>query len=132
MNTQNTQTQTNEDYKYVFFKNTIIDNIDFDGYGLSNDMYLYDKILTVYNIFKKEYVHENNKHINETVLFREWLQGLPSVLTVPFYYFEILENAKKAGYKFNSEKKEDNFCENYWMNLAKTFFLIKTKLQYYK
>ena len=123
----NTQTQTQKNYK-TFFENTIIDNIDFDGYGLSNEMYLYDKIKTLYNIFKGEYVHQNNKHINEVILFKEWLQGLPSVLTVPFYNYEILENAKKSGYKFKNEDDEDDFCDSYWLNLSKAFFTLLDNL----
>ena len=118
----------------TFYENTIIDNIDFEGYGFSNDMYLYDKIKTLYNVFKKEYVHENNKHLNEVFLFSEWLRGLPSVLTVPFYNYEILENAKKAGLiktdgaKSTIEKREDRFLNEYWDKLAQAFFTLKNNL----
>jgi len=110
---------------YTFFEKTIIDNIDFDSYGFNNDAYLYDKIKTLYNIFKREYVHTNNKHLNEIDLFASWLQGLPSVLSVPFYYNEIIENAEKAGIKI---KNEEQFCTDYWTNLAKTFFTLKENL----
>ena len=120
---------------YTFFEKTIIDNIDFEGYGFSNDAYLYDKIKTLYNIFKSEYVHDNNKHLNETFLCSEWLRGLPSVLTVPFYNFDILENAKKAGLipieniaPSVLEKKEDQFLKYYWERLAKAFFTLKNNL----
>lgn len=119
---------------YTFFEKTVIDNIDFEGYGYNNDMYLYDKIKTLYNIFKKEYVHNNNKHLNETFLFSEWLRGLPSVLTVPFYNGEILENALQYA-KDNNDKqlrlqvrKEETFLNDYWINLAKAFFLLKENL----
>lgn len=110
---------------YTFFEQTIIDNIDFDAYGISNDCYLYDKIKTLYNIFKREYVHENNKHLGEVFLFSEWLKGLPSVLSVPFYYNEIIENALLAGIKI---KNEEQFCTDYWTNLAKAFFTLKNNL----
>ena len=116
-----------ENFK-TFFENTIINNIDFDSYGYSNDAYLYDKIKTVYNIFKREYVHENNKHLNEVVIFKEWLQGLPSVLSVPFYNYDILQNAKNAGILLDTEKKEDNFLSNYWVNLSLAFFTLKNNL----
>lgn len=112
----------------TFYENTIINNIDFEGYGINNDGYLYDKIKTLYNIFKSEFVHENNKHINEVTLFKDWLQGLPSVLTVPFSYFDILENAKSAGFKLNTAVKEDDFLEKYWINLSKAFFTLKNNL----
>lgn len=110
---------------YTFYEQTIIDNIDFDGYGYNNDCYLYDKIKTLYNIFKSEYVHQNNKHLNEVFLFSEWLRGLPSVLTVPFYNGEILENALLAGLNTTDE---DRFLQNYWTKLAEAFFTLKNNL----
>lgn len=110
---------------YTHYEKTIIDNIDFDAYELSNEMYLYDKIKTLYNIFKREYVHQNNQHLSEVHLFAEWLQGLPSVLSVPFYYNEIVENAEKAGLKI---RDEEQFCTDYWNNLAIAFFTLKDNL----
>lgn len=110
---------------YTHYEQTIIDNIDFDAYGINNDGYLYDKIKTLYNIFKREYVHANNQHLSEQKLFAEWLQGLPSVLSVPFYYNEIIENAEKAGIKI---KNEEQFCANYWSNLSNAFFTLKENL----
>lgn len=119
---------------YTFFEKTIIDNIDFEGYGFNNDMYLYDKIKTLYNIFKKEYIHDNNKHLNEVFLFSEWLRGLPSVLTVTFYNFEILENALQYAKENNDKRlrlqvrKEGSFLSDYWGKLAQAFFTLKENL----
>lgn len=113
---------------FTHYEQIILDNIDFEGYGLSNDVSRYDKIKTLYNIFKREYVHENNKHLKEVVLFSEWLQGLPSVLSVPFYNFEILENGLLAGYDLSDETKEDKFLAEYWNNLAKAYFTLKDNL----
>lgn len=119
---------------YTFFEKTIIDNIDFEGYGFNNDAYLYDKIKTLYNIFKKEYIHNNNKHLNEVFLFSEWLRGLPSVLTVPFYNGEILENALQYAKENNDKQlrlqvcKEESFLNDYWIRLARAFFTIKENL----
>lgn len=110
---------------YTHFEKTIIDNIDFDTYGYTNDCYLYDKIKTCYNIFKSEYVHGNNEKLGEVKLFAEWLKGLPSVLSVPFYYNEIIENAENAGIKIKDEEK---FCQDYWKNLAEAFFTLKDNL----
>jgi hypothetical protein len=119
---------------YTFFEKIIIDNIDFEGYGFNNDMYLYDKIKTLYNIFKREYIHNNNKHLNEVFLFSEWLRGLPSVLTVPFYNGEILENALQYAKENNDKqlrlqvRKEESFLNDYWLNLARAFFTLKENL----
>ena len=119
----------------TFYENTILNSIDLSEYDINNDCYNYDKIKTTYNIFKREYIHKNNEHINEVILFSEWLRGLPTVLTVPFYNYDILEKAKKDWVlKINSkddkyiENKEDQFLENYWNNLAKAFFTLKNNL----
>lgn len=119
---------------YSFFEKTIINNIDFEGYGLDNNEPLYNKVQTLYNVFKKEYVHQNNKHQNEVFLFSEWLRGLPSVLTVPFYNWEILENALKYAQENNDKNlrlqvhNEDKFLEDYWIRLANAFFTLKENL----
>jgi hypothetical protein len=112
--------------KYAnFYEKMIVENIDFEGYGISNDCYLYDKIKTLYNIFKGEFVHQNNKHFDEVILFKDWIQGLPSVLTVTFMNYEILEEATKYGIEI---KDEASFLNNYWMNLSKAFFALKDNL----
>jgi hypothetical protein len=108
----------------TFYEKTIIDNIDFDGYGFSNDMYLYDKIKTTYNIFKKEYGFMIER-VGEMKAFSEWLSGLPSVLTVPFYYNEMIQNAKDFGVVI---KDEDEFCATYFDRLSNAFFTLKNNL----
>lgn len=113
---------------FTFYEQTIIDCIDFEGYGVSNDCYLYDKIKTVYNIFLKEYGHEIKRQGSEVKAFKEWLQELPSVLTAPFYYHEILENAKQSGFNLTTEEQEDKFLSDYWSNLSKAFFTLKDNL----
>ena len=113
---------------FTFYENTIVDNIDLSGYDLSNDVYLYDKVKTLYNIFKREYLHDNNKHLNEVFLFSEWLRGLPSALTIPFENYLILENALLSGFKLDSEDKENDFLEKYWLNLATAFYTLKDNL----
>lgn len=133
-----------KNYK-TFFENTILNNIDFTGYEVNpeND---FDKIKEVYKTFKSEFLHENNKHQNKISLFSEWLRGFPSVLTVPFYNYEILENAKNAGF-FTTvrlsgengkttepskgkilENQENKFLDNYWINLSNAFFTLKNNL----
>jgi hypothetical protein len=117
----------------TFFENTIIDNINFEGYGFSNDMYLYDKIKTLYNIFKQEYGFMIER-VGEMNAFKEWLQGLPSVLTVPFYNYDIINNAREAGLLTSTsddwfkEKDEDSFLDRYWIRLSEAFFNLKDNL----
>jgi len=121
---------------YTFYEQTIIENIDFDGYSISAEdceaMELYDKVQKTYEIFVDEYIHDNNKHLNEVFLFSEWLTGLPSTLSVPFYYNEILKNAENAGIDPKCFRDEggyrERFLQNYWLNLSNAFFTLKENL----
>ena len=110
-------------------KKTIVDNIDFEGYGLDNDVYLYDKIKTLYNIFRMEYGW-NIDRMGERRAFCEWLQGLPSSLTVPFYNHDILNRAYIHGaLQANAtEEQEDEFLNKYFMNLSDAFFTLYNNL----
>ncbi len=113
----------------TYFEQIIIENIDLESYELNNDVYLYDKIKTLYNIFKMEYGY-NIERMGERRAFCEWLQGLPSALTVPFYNHDIINRA----YLHNvisanaTEEQEDKFLDNYFMNLSDAFFTLKNNL----
>lgn len=50
----------------------------------------------------------------------EWLRGLPSALTIPFYNGHILEHAVKWGSLplDATEKQEDKILDNYWHFMA--------------
>ena len=126
MKSETLNTGTAKNYK-TFFENTIIDNIDFEGYNLPNDGYLYDRIKTLYNIFNSEYGFMIER-VGERKAFCEWLQGLPSSLTVPFNYYDILTNAKNYGIELDTEEKENKFLDEYFMNLSNAFFTLKENL----
>ena len=115
---------------YTMYEELIINNIDLEAYDLNNDVYLYDKIKTTYNIFKQEYGHEIKRQGSEQKAFKEWLQGLPTVLTVPFYNNEILNISYAHGLISAdiTEEQEDKFLDAYWDNLAKAFFTLKDNL----
>ena len=113
----------------TYFEKIIIENIDLESYELSNDVYLYDKIKTLYNIFKMEYGW-NIERMGERRAFCEWLQGLPSALTVPFYNYDILNRAYlHDAIKANAtEEQEEKFLDSYFMNLSDAFFTLKNNL----
>ena len=77
---------------------------------------------------------QQNKHLNEVFLFCEWLRGLPSVLTVPFYNSEILENALQYAKENNDKqlrlqvRKEESFLNDYWDKVVHAFFTLKENL----
>lgn len=130
-----------------FYEQTILENINLEGYEIPKNLTIERKINFIYLTFKDEYIHENNKHLPNEKLFCEWLQGLPSCLNIPFMNYEILENAKNSGF-FNVIKstihldstiteteviatgeslsrKENYFLDNYFMNLSMAFFNLK-------
>jgi hypothetical protein len=124
----------------TFFENTIIDNINFEGYDMPilgtsmvGDYKTYLDVANVYEIFKKEYGFMIER-VGEVNAFKEWLQGLPSVLTVPFYNYDIINNAREAGLLTSTsddwfkEKDEDSFLDRYWIRLSVAFFNLKDNL----
>lgn len=113
----------------TFYEQTIINNIDFSGYEDDPDIYgdypLYTDINNLFHIFMKEYDWRVIQLGSSTKAFSEWLSGLPSVLTVPFYYNEMIQNAKDFGLVI---KDEDEFCATYFDKLAEAFFTLKNNL----
>jgi hypothetical protein len=115
--------------KYLTLSEQIIlGSIDLDGYDVSANTDL-EKINEVYDIFKSERYHEI-KRKGERKAFEEWLQGLPSALSVPCYYHEILGRAYLHG-EINAtatEEQEDAYLKQYWAKLTKAFFTLKENL----
>jgi hypothetical protein len=122
----------------TFYEQTIVDNIDFSGYednlyilgagslnGEEFDEELYVNIHNVFHIFIYEYNWRLGQLGSGTKAFSEWLSGLPSVLSVPFYYSEMIQNAKDFGMTI---KDEDEFCATYFDRLAEAFFTLKENL----
>ena len=50
-------------------------------------------------------------------LLREWLQGLPSAISVAFYYSDISATGKSMGY-CKDARSESRFINNWWTILA--------------
>ena len=45
---------------------------------------------------------------------RDYLQGLPSSCTVPFYNFDIIKTLSSLGIERKTEKGRDNLIDKYW------------------
>ncbi len=116
-----------KNYK-TMYENIIVDSIDFEGYEVDTPNTIKEKIDLVYSIFRKEFVHKNNEHELDVYNLAEWLRGLPSVMTVPFWNHDILEKAKEYGYNFSNDWAEDIFLEMYWSRLATSFINLKVNL----
>lgn len=83
----------------------------------------------------QDYLAECNQTLKEVyeVEFRKWngstpkackdyLQGLPSVCTVPFYNGEILELLAAQGISRKSEAAKDKLIEDYWLACGYQFW----------
>lgn len=111
---------------YTFYESTILDSIDLSDYGIEATTN-FDKVQAVYRIFKSEYGHEiERQRGNEVAAFREWLMGLPSVLTVPFYYSDQINRAYVHGLlpADCTEDQENEFCQSFFENCAQAFFTL--------
>jgi len=106
-------------------KNMLLECIDFDSYGEEHES-TEDKAKRIKEIFHAEYVHQNNRHQNKIDLFAEWLGGLPSVLTVSFYYSDIINHIKSFEiglYYFDklTEDQQSHVLKNWFKLLAVVF-----------
>lgn len=101
-----------------------IDNSGYDGGILADDK---AKLTFLYNTFISEYGWAIKRY-GQVGAFREWLQGLPSAMTVHFSNHDILQFALSTGYygAKMTEKQEDQVL-NSWFNLVavKTFQLFR-------
>jgi hypothetical protein len=65
---------------------------------------------TVGEVYQAEYGY---KGLTDTSC-KDYLQGLPSMCTVPFYNNEILEILKEYGITVKSEKAQQTLLDKYW------------------
>lgn len=114
---------------YTFYEQIILENIDLEAYGIdTSNMKEFDKVAEIYTIFTGEYLHHNNRNKDVKILFKDWLQGLPTVLTIPFMNHNIIKSAENSGFEFMNENIEDAFLESYWQNCANAFFTLYENL----
>lgn len=98
----------------------ILETIDLSGYDLDASLLNEKGLVTkLRDIFLKEYGWTLSRMSKQKAL-AEWLSGLPSVLTVDFYYSDILERAEKFGALSlkAKEKDSDAFLSSYWLYVS--------------
>lgn len=91
----------------------ILDNVDFNGYMMPYiEKTNFPKIArNLLLIFKAEKCYEIEKNYNESIVFLDWTQGLPSVLDCCFWYNRsavddlgaILEETEEEKARYNEE-----------------------------
>jgi len=109
--------------KYLYNIQTfLVDSVDTEGYGMtSEDLEASEKIAFVMDCYNSEFNHDYNvkQYPNEQDRFANWLAGLPSCISIPFYYSGIIALSKKLlEVDTLSEKMEDRICKNYFQHMA--------------
>lgn len=108
-------------------KQHILDSIDHSGYDVGILVTNKERLEFLHNTFISEYGWAIARYGKQKA-FREWLQGLPSAMTVHFTNHDILQFALSTGYygKTMTEKQEETVLNN-WFNIVanKTFQLFR-------
>lgn len=121
----------------------LIEAMDFDGYfeeGETEPTTIKDRLqLLSDTCFSELCLNDANysrRYGSFSNCFKEWLSGLPSCLSLPVYYCEIIEFAKEIGsVKVDqvsgdiSEKMKDKICENYYNFITVNFFQLFDKYE---
>ena len=94
--------------------------IDSSAYGVETITDA-EKLSFLFQTFKREkqwHIDQNRESLVN--IFKDWLQGLPTVLTIEFENYKILRLAKTWGSlpEKPTEKQEGKLLENYWDFMA--------------
>ena len=106
-------------------QNYILDSIDGTEYDIKTET---EKLEFLFDCFEVEFNYKNNKlrYPNLQDRFANWLQGLPSAISIPHQYNKILELSKNLLEVDNlGEELENKIIDNYWSFMA--FHIIKLK-----
>ena len=90
-----------------------------------------EKIAFVIACYESEFNHKFNqaRHPNEQTRFANWLAGLPSVLNIPFYDWDIINLAKELQeVEKYTEKMAQRICENYFNFMSYHILKLNSKL----
>jgi len=105
----------------------ILDSIDSEGYDIKTETPT-EKLQFLFDCFEVEFNYKNNqlRYPNFQNRFANWLQGLPSAISIPHQYNKILELSRNLlEVDTLSEKLENQIIKNYWSFMA--FHIIKLK-----
>ena len=105
-------------------KNYFISCIDTEAYEVSFDTEK-ERLQFIWNTFQAEKVNpyelkRNNGNLQR--IFQDWLAGLPSVFSMDFENYKILQIGKDWGLKLDSEKRQDEFLESWFPRMATAAF----------
>lgn len=86
-------------------------NIDLSGYDEYENST--DKFGSLYEIFESEYGWAI-KRMGEKKAIIEWLQGLPSSISLPFYYFDMINLLYAIGFDDVKNMDESDVSDMYY------------------
>jgi hypothetical protein len=86
-----------------------------------------EKIEFFFNVYNLEYNLDYNKRFypNNQERLTQYLMGLPSCISFPFYNYDILEFAKVNNWEQKSEKEEDIFIASWFRRLSTELLKLK-------
>jgi len=105
----------------------ILDSINSEGYDIKTETPT-EKIQFLFDCFEVEFNYKNNqlRYPNFQNRFANWLQGLPSAISIPHQYNKILELSRNLlEVDTLSEELENKIIDNYWSFMA--FHIVKLK-----
>lgn len=103
----------------------IIEHFDCSGYDVEEPTTYQEMCQMIYDTMKKEKFH--NKSINEFEIFKDWCQGLPSILDTCYYYNRsaledlkiILEETEDEANKYTEEQAEERLTYLLYREITK-------------
>ena len=106
-----------EDNPYDQLKKFLESNIEFEGYDFETK--LNNKFTQLYEVFLDEYGWAIKRYGQKKALI-EWLQGLPSSIDIPYYYYDISNLLHALGFDDVKEMEDDELSDFYYSIVADT------------
>lgn len=106
-------TNTNEFRERM--KRYFLENMDFTGYR-QNPKTDEEKFRALFEIYYSEVGSHSEKQKSRQYALAEWLSGVPSIVSIPVYNWDVIALAQYLGTLpiGATEKEEDRIIENYY------------------
>jgi len=106
-----------EDDPYDQLKKFLEDRISFEGYDFKSKVN--NKFTQLFEVFEDEYGFAIKRYGLKKALI-EWLQGLPSTIDIPYYYYDISNLLYALGFDEVKEMEDEDLSDFYYSIVAKT------------
>ena len=112
--------KTNSKKYLINIRTYLVNAIDSTDYGIETTTPV-QKLTFLFETFDSEFNHKYNikRYPNTQDRLAQWLAGLPSAISLPFYYNDIIELAKELQeVDTYTQKMKDKICQNYFNFMA--------------